>query len=206
MADYIVWATVIERLKHRLRRKGKACLSSFRTRATPHVSKVLDHFPSRQTHDQPPTMGLSKSTRICILLAIDTVFFLIELITGMSGYHPGRATAYTDKASRLCRPFSCPRGRFLPHGQSPSLLRPAASARLTPVASLTMSSPYSSVSGPSRSPTRRQLPKCTPTAYVLISSPTTRFQTYTMPVATRRNPRSTRQRSLPRRPVSLHLP
>ncbi|THX23288.1 cation efflux protein [Aureobasidium pullulans] len=27
-------------------------------------------------------MGLSKSTRICILLAIDTVFFLIELITG----------------------------------------------------------------------------------------------------------------------------
>jgi len=82
----------IERLKHRLRRKGKACLSSFRTRATPHVSKVLDHFPSRQTHDQPATMGLSKSTRICILLAIDTVFFLIELITGMSGYHPGRAT------------------------------------------------------------------------------------------------------------------
>jgi len=113
---------------------------------------------------------------------------------------------YTDKASRLCRSFSCPRGRFLPHGQSPSLLRPAAFARLTPVASLTMSSPYSSVSGPSRSPTRRQLPKCTPTAYVLISSPTTRFQTYTMPVATRRNPRSTRQRSLPRRPVSLHLP
>lgn len=37
-------------------------------------------------------MGLSKSTRICILLAIDTVFFLIELITGMSAYHPGRAT------------------------------------------------------------------------------------------------------------------
>ncbi|KAH0366567.1 zinc/cadmium resistance protein, partial [Aureobasidium melanogenum] len=27
-------------------------------------------------------MGLSKSTRICILLAIDTIFFLIELITG----------------------------------------------------------------------------------------------------------------------------
>jgi zinc transporter 1 len=29
-------------------------------------------------------MGLSKSTRICILLAIDTVFFLIELVTGTS--------------------------------------------------------------------------------------------------------------------------
>ena len=27
-------------------------------------------------------MGLSKSTRISILLAIDSVFFLIELITG----------------------------------------------------------------------------------------------------------------------------
>ena len=37
-------------------------------------------------------MGLSKSTRICILLAIDTVFFLIELVTGMSDHHPGRAT------------------------------------------------------------------------------------------------------------------
>jgi zinc transporter 1 len=37
-------------------------------------------------------MGLSKSTRICILLAIDTVFFLIELVTGKSGHRPGRAT------------------------------------------------------------------------------------------------------------------
>lgn len=82
----------IERIKHRFRRKGKACLSSFRTRATPHVSKVLDHFPSVFSHEQPATMGLSKSTRICILLAIDTIFFLIELITGMSGYRPDRAT------------------------------------------------------------------------------------------------------------------
>lgn len=37
-------------------------------------------------------MGLSKSTRICILLAIDTVFFLIELVTGMSGYRSNCAT------------------------------------------------------------------------------------------------------------------
>jgi zinc transporter 1 len=37
-------------------------------------------------------MGLSKSTRICILLAIDTVFFLIELITGTTAHHPDRAT------------------------------------------------------------------------------------------------------------------
>lgn len=113
---------------------------------------------------------------------------------------------YTDKASRLCRPFSCPRGRFLPHGQSPSPLRTAAFARLTPVASLTMSSPYSSVSGPSRSPTRRRLPKCTPTAYVLILSYIKCSPTHTLPVATRRNPRSPSQRSLPRRLVPLHLP
>jgi hypothetical protein len=113
---------------------------------------------------------------------------------------------YTDKAFRLCRPFSCPRGRFLPHGQSPSALRNAAFARLTKMASLTMSSPYSSVSGPSRSPTRRRLPKCTPTAYVLILSYTNISPTHTLPVATRRNPRSPSQRSLPRRPMSLHLP
>lgn len=36
-------------------------------------------------------MGLSKSTRICILLAIDTIFFLIELITGMTTHYPDRA-------------------------------------------------------------------------------------------------------------------
>jgi hypothetical protein len=150
-------------------------------------------------------MGLSKSTRICILLAIDSVFFLIELVTGMSGHHPGRATTDTDKAYRLCRPFPCPRGRLFPHGQSPSPLQTAAFARLTPVASLTMSSLYSSVSGPSRSPTRRRLPKCTPMAYVLILA-YTRSPTHTLPVATRRNPRSPCQRSLPRRPMPFHLP
>jgi hypothetical protein len=150
-------------------------------------------------------MGLSKSTRICILLAIDSVFFLIELVTGMSGHRPARATTDTDKAYRLCRPFSCPRGRLFPHGQSPPPLQTAAFARLTPVASLTMSSLYSSVSGLSRSPTRRRLPKCTPTAYVPIPS-YTHSPTHILPVATRRNPRSPSQRSLPRRPVPLHLP
>jgi len=55
--------------------------------------RVINYRAANRKSDQPPThrpqalarvgaMGLSKSTRITILLAIDTVFFLIELITG----------------------------------------------------------------------------------------------------------------------------
>jgi hypothetical protein len=40
----------------------------------------------------PATMGLSKTNRIIILLAIDTSFFFMELITGMVYLPPSGAT------------------------------------------------------------------------------------------------------------------
>jgi hypothetical protein len=36
----------------------------------------------RRARAKPATMGLSKSTRIMILLAIDTAFFFLELVVG----------------------------------------------------------------------------------------------------------------------------
>jgi len=48
-----------------------------------------------------PTMGLSKTNRIIILLVIDIAFFLLELITGMDYLTPsGAAMSFADP----CRP------------------------------------------------------------------------------------------------------
>lgn len=76
-------------------------------------------------------MGLSKSTRICILLAIDTVFFFIELITGSSVlYHTSRSRRLIS-ASRICCPFSCPRGRLFSYGRPLQLYMGTYSTLLT---------------------------------------------------------------------------
>lgn len=51
-------------------------------------------------------MGLSKSTRILILLGIDSAFFLLELIVGQyDGVPFGQALLLTY--SRLWSPFPC---------------------------------------------------------------------------------------------------
>lgn len=75
-------------------------------------------------------MGLSKSTRICILLAIDTVFFLIELITGQST-RPfwGRATITDDPAGYAVHSLALVADSF--HMVSRSFSCIAASKRLT---------------------------------------------------------------------------
>jgi hypothetical protein len=56
------------------------------------VSTETVHECCAQTSAQPPLvtnkMGLSKTQRICILLGIDAVFFLIELVCGQSQPFP----------------------------------------------------------------------------------------------------------------------
>lgn len=63
-------------------------------------------------------MGLSKSTRIGILLGIDSAFFLLELIVGMltkDGF-----PVVVDQALTICFRICCSLtrtgGGFIPHG------------------------------------------------------------------------------------------
>lgn len=69
----------------------------------------------------------SKTTRISILLGIDTAFFLLELTVGK--WSPrlrdpdaeslsSRSTEMNTNASnRVCSPLACPRRRLVPHAQ-----------------------------------------------------------------------------------------
>lgn len=59
-------------------------------------------------------MGLSKSTRIAILLAIDSAFFLLELVVGKQHLAVAAAAVLTPR--RLFCPLSRSGRRLFSHG------------------------------------------------------------------------------------------
>lgn len=63
-------------------------------------------------------MGLSKTQRILILLVIDTAFFLLELIAGLSALISMRMICVLTAANdRLCGPFTRSRRRLISYGE-----------------------------------------------------------------------------------------
>lgn len=65
-------------------------------------------------------MGLSKSTRILILLSIDSAFFLLELIVGQSKcplQKLDETSSLISVYSRLCGPLLGLGRGFVPYGQ-----------------------------------------------------------------------------------------
>jgi hypothetical protein len=63
-------------------------------------------------------MGLSKTNRILILLVIDTAFFLLELIAGLSALVTMRKMyLLADAIHRLFGSFARSRGRLLSYGE-----------------------------------------------------------------------------------------
>ena len=80
-------------------------------------SLSFSSFPSSCTHTNTSTMGLSRPTRIKILLAIDFVFFLVELIVGMYLLTFLMFYKALIVRVRICRRLPCPRCRQFPHAQ-----------------------------------------------------------------------------------------